>query len=423
MAADSRFDRSLSAFQAGFNRMAARIAGLSFWQFVLLAIILLVAAGISQSLWEKPTNRHIKVLQERAKTSTDKRAAKARGKESVTAEIHIDEDGIVIRRKPAAAETAAPEGKTVPAPPAAADQPAADAAAKDAVAQTPATPAKELGQGEKETSIGKDLHLSDIPLSDADLEEIENIAVKSKSREPQIVIFTLLLILALFVMRMFARAQQRAEQKAEAAEAVAERETLQRQVMEARLQLLQAQVEPHFLFNTLAAVEHLIETAPARAAQMQRHLIEYLRSALPRMRQQSATLGQEVELCASYLKIMQMRMEERLQFDVIVPSGLASASFPPMMIQSLVENAIQHGLEPKPDGGSVHLRAEVRDGKLCVTVEDTGMGFSTDAKAGIGLANIRERLHQLFGANASLTMEPNQPSGTRAKIDVPYAVA
>ena len=245
----------------------------------------------------------------------------------------------------------------------------------------------------------------------------------SDAHEPQIVIFALLLILALFVMRLFARAQQRAEQKADAAVAVADRETLQRQVVEARLQLLQAQVEPHFLFNTLAAVEHLIETAPARAAQMQRHLIEYLRAALPRMRQQSATLGQEVEFCASYLKIMQMRMDERLQFDVAVPAGLSSASFPPMMIQSLVENAIRHGLEPKPEGGSVNLRAEVRDGKLCVTVEDTGLGFSTAARAGIGLANIRERLRQLFGTNAALIMEPNQPSGTRATITVPYAVA
>jgi LytS/YehU family sensor histidine kinase len=256
---------------------------------------------------------------------------------------------------------------------------------------------------------------------DAKVSDSEDIT--PHARRPPLVTIALLLVLALFVMRMFARAQQRAEQKADAAVAVADRETLQRQIVEARLQLLQAQVEPHFLFNTLAAVEHLIETAPPRAAQMQRHLIEYLRAALPRMRQQSATLGQEVELCVSYLKIMQMRMEERLQFEVAVPAGLSSASFPPMMIQSLVENSIRHGLEPKSEGGSVNLRAEVRDGKLCVTVEDTGMGFSTAAPAGIGLANIRERLHQLFGADAALTIEPGQPRGTRATITVPYAVA
>jgi LytS/YehU family sensor histidine kinase len=94
-----------------------------------------------------------------------------------------------------------------------------------------------------------------------------------------------------------------------------------------------------------------------------------------------------------------------------------------MMIQSLVENAIRHGVEPKSEGGSVNLQAEVRDGKLFVTVEDSGLGFSTTARTGIGLANIRERLQQLFGAEAALVIEPNQPSGTRATITVPYALA
>ena len=450
MATENRFNGALNAAQAGFNRVAARIAGLSFWQFVLLAVILLAAAGISESLWDKPVKRQIQVTHDRAKSSADKRAAKLREKESISAEIRIDEDGIVIRRK------AAPKDKSAipPAPPQDADKPAAAAPAPGTApeAQDQQTIQKESQPETKEIRIGKDLlvirkhppakpdatddasaaqknsgvnvQLSGIPLSDADLEDIEDIALNvSDAHEPQIVIFALLLILALFVMRLFARAQQRAEQKADAAVAVADRETLQRQVVEARLQLLQAQVEPHFLFNTLAAVEHLIETAPARAAQMQRHLIEYLRAALPRMRQQSATLGQEVEFCASYLKIMQMRMDERLRFNLAVPAGLSSASFPPMMIQSLVENAIRHGLEPKPEGGSVDLRAEVRDGKLCVTVEDTGLGFSTNARAGIGLANIRERLQQLFGANAALTIEPKQPCGTRATITVPYAVA
>ena len=400
MAAESRFNGTVSAVQAGFNRVAARMAALSFWQFVLLAIVLLMAAGISENLWERPAKRQVRISDTRPQASADPRDARAREKSSASAEIRISEDGVVIRRKPAAEDKGAAPS-TAPQDP---DKPLA--------AEPAAAPGK---------SSAPEVHVSGIELSDEDIEDIKN--VTHRSRPPQLVTLTLLLVLALFVMRMFARGQQRAEKKADAAIAVADRETLQRQVVEARLQLLQAQVEPHFLFNTLAAVEHLIETAPARAAQMQRHLIEYLRAALPRMRQQSATLGQEVELCVSYLKIMQMRMEERLQFAVDVPDGLSTASFPPMMIQSLVENAIRHGLEPKPEGGTVKLTAEVRDGRLCVTVEDTGLGFSTDARAGIGLANVRERLQQLFGDKAALTIEANQPGGTRATIAVPYAVA
>ena len=433
---ETRFNGAVNAIHAGFNRVAARIAGLTFWQFVLLAIILITAAGIGEDLWDKPASRRIHITRDRPAASADKPGARPGGKDSVTAEIHIDENGIVIRRKTDLTDKSAP--------PRAADKSVAAAPGTAPDEQDRQTPQQSSEPETKEIGTDKglgltrkpepaasgaaaaakesvDVHLPGIQVSDTDLEDLNDIT-RHASR-PRLVTIALLLVLALFVMRMFARAQQRAEQKADAAVAVADRETLQRQIVEARLRLLQAQVEPHFLFNTLAAVEHLIETAPARAAQMQRHLIEYLRAALPRMRQQSATLGQEIELCVSYLKIMQMRMEERLQFDVEVPAGLSSASFPPMMIQSLVENSIRHGLEPKPEGGSVSLRAEVRHGKLCVTVEDTGMGFSAAAPAGIGLANIRERLQQLFGANAGLTIEPGLPRGTRATITVPYAVS
>ena len=442
MATENRFDGTLSAVQRAVNRVAARIAGLSFWQFVLLAIILLAAAGISEGLWDKPARHRIQIKKDGG-AAVGKRDSASRQKDQATAEIQIDENGVRILRK-ARPETKIPSSAAPSQDPEkpAAVPPATDAAAepqdKASAAQAPESGTKEVrignglvvvrkrqpGSGDADNPDGPaevQVQLPGIRISEADAEEIENITVRG--RQPPLVTIALLLVLALFVMRMFARAQQRAEQKADAAVAVADHETLQRQIVEARLQLLQAQVEPHFLFNTLAAVEHLIETAPARAAQMQRHLIEYLRAALPRMRQQTATLGQEVELCVSYLRIMQMRMEERLQFEVEVPAGLSSASFPPMMIQSLVENSIRHGLEPKPEGGSVKLRAEVRDGKLCVTVEDTGLGFSPVAQAGIGLANIRERLHQLFGTAGALTMEPNQPSGTRATITVPYAVA
>ena len=430
MATESRFNGAVSAIQTAFNRVGARIAVLSFWQFVLLAIILIAAAGITEGLWDKPAQRRIRITDDRPSASADKRETKARTKESISAEIRIDEDGVVIRRKPATQDKG-------PVPPTAAQ----DTDRQESVAAAPGTaPDGEDKQtarrgpepGTKELRIGKDLVIirkqddssTEVRLPGVKLsaEDIEEIAQVRHTRRPQLVTIALLLVLALFVMRMFARGQQRAEKKADAAAEIADRETLQRQVLEARLQLLQAQVEPHFLFNSLAAVEHLIETAPARAAKMQRHLIDYLRAAVPRMRQQSATLGQEIGLCVSYLEIMQMRMEERLQFKVAVPSGLGSASFPPMMIQSLIENSVRHGLEPKPEGGTIDLAAEVRDGKLCVTVTDTGLGFSASARAGVGLANIRERLQQLFGAAGALTIEPKLPGGTRATITVPYAV-
>lgn len=429
MGAESRFDGAASVVQRAFHGLAARLAGLTFWQFVLLAIILLAAAGIAKGLWDKPAKRPVRITHAHSAATAEQADTSLGGKKPATAEIRIGEDGIVIRRK-STARPPAPQDTEKSAPAAT----GAESGAQDNQASK-----QDPGAETDEIRIGKDLVLvekrksakpgatgdasapdaskGDIELSGEDVEEIARYA-----RQPPLVTIALLLVLALFVMRMFARAQQRAEKKADAAVAIADRETLERQVLEARLQLLQAQVEPHFLFNSLAAVEHLIETAPARAAKMQRHLIDYLRAAVPRMRQQSATLGQEVELCVSYLEIMQMRMEERLQFNVAVPAGLASASFPPMMIQSLIENSIRHGLEPKPEGGSIDLKAEVRDGKLCVTVADTGLGFSQDARSGVGLANIRERLQQLFGAAGALTIEPNDPCGTRATIAVPYAV-
>jgi sensor histidine kinase YesM len=186
---------------------------------------------------------------------------------------------------------------------------------------------------------------------------------------------------------------------------------------------MQAQVEPHFLFNTLASVDYLIETDPKRASTMQKNLIQYLRAALPKMREASSTLGKEVDLCRSYLEILKVRMEDRLQVAITVPQGLASATFPPMMLQSLVENAIKHGLEPKPEGGTLTLAADVSNGKLRVTVADTGLGFSaTTAAGGVGLANVRERLAALYGSGAQVTLEANSPTGTIVTIEVPYAV-
>jgi hypothetical protein len=236
--------------------------------------------------------------------------------------------------------------------------------------------------------------------------------------------FLFLLIVTGIIVKIVLGSKRKAEVRAQAATATAAEEGLKRQLAEAQLKMMQAQVEPHFLFNTLASVDYLIETDPSRASTMQKNLIQYLRAALPQMREGSTTLGKEVSLCRAYLEILKVRMEDRLQFAITVPQGLSSAQFPPMMLQSLVENAIKHGLEPKPEGGSLTLSASVSHGQLCVTVADTGLGFGvgTTGGTGVGLANVRERLRALYGGQARLNVEANTPSGTIATIIVPYVI-
>ncbi len=241
--------------------------------------------------------------------------------------------------------------------------------------------------------------------------------------------FAWLWVLASAIIKYTYKGRVQAEVKAAQATETAEAESLKRQVVEARMAAMQAQVEPHFLFNTLASIDHLIETDPARASQMQKNLIALLRASMPSMREATGNgstgvrdLGRELAVIRPYLEILKVRMEERLSTDIQVPDGLLSAEFPPMMIQTLVENAIKHGLEPKAEGGSLRLKAEIVHGKLQVTVADTGLGFGKAATAGtgVGLANIRERLQLLYGPRASLTVAENQPSGTVVTVTVPY---
>ncbi len=176
-----------------------------------------------------------------------------------------------------------------------------------------------------------------------------------------------LFIIASFIIKVVAGGKRRAELTAKDATKRAETEQLQRTVLEARMAALQAQIEPHFLFNTLGSIDQLIQTDPPRASKMQQSLIRYLRSAMPQMREGSRpSLGQQVDLCSALLEIMAVRMEERLQPVISVPEGLKSAVFPSMMLQTLVENAIKHGLEPKPEGGTIEIGAEVVDGQLAV---------------------------------------------------------
>lgn len=227
--------------------------------------------------------------------------------------------------------------------------------------------------------------------------------------------------------KIVVRKTAESDAKVQRANDSAEREAMQRQLVQARLKLLQAQIEPHFLFNTLAAVDYLIETDPKRASEMQKLLIAYLRAALPQMREESSTLGRELALIQPYLELLKLRIEDRMSYEIQVPSGLASTVFPPMVLQTLVENAIKHGIEPKPEGGKVTVRAEVIDGLLQVQVIDTGVGlgkgniFTAQTQGtGLGLDNIRNRLALLYPGTGHLELRAGDPCGTVATLTIPY---
>jgi hypothetical protein len=192
---------------------------------------------------------------------------------------------------------------------------------------------------------------------------------------------------------------------------------------EARLRMLQAQIEPHFLFNTLANVRRLYQTAPADGAAMLDHLMRYLAVALPQMRATDSTLDREAELTRSYLEIQRLRMGHRLQFDIDIPPALLGSPVPPMMLVTLAENAIKHGLAPLPEGGHVGISATVQGPELQVRVADSGQGFTHSSGGGTGLANIRARLAGMYGAAGRLSLALNTPRGVVATIAVPLPSA
>lgn len=203
-------------------------------------------------------------------------------------------------------------------------------------------------------------------------------------------------------------AQQREQARALQAE---------KQALDAQLRGLQAQIEPHFLFNTLANVTSLIDSRPADARRMLERLIDLLRTSLRASRAASSTVGQEFDLLRAYLDILSIRMGERLAFRINVPSGLRSTPLPPLLVQPLVENAIRHGLEPKLSGGRIEVNVRGDDARLEIEVIDDGQGFAATTSTGVGLSNLRARLAALYGARARLTIEDAAP-GTRARISI-----
>ena len=217
--------------------------------------------------------------------------------------------------------------------------------------------------------------------------------------------------------RQHAQSLERARQAATLAE-------LSRQLTVAELRTLQAQVEPHFLYNTLASVQYLVRHDPARADTMLTHLHDYLRNALPAMRAPQSTLRREFALARSYLALIQLRLSDRLVVDIDLPDALAETPFPPLMLATLVENAVKHGVEPALAPVRVTVCAARVGDQLEVSVVDDGCGLSHAAPApgsGVGLANLAERLASLHGAAAGLAVESREPRGVRAVIRIPLA--
>jgi len=193
----------------------------------------------------------------------------------------------------------------------------------------------------------------------------------------------------------------------------------EKQALEANLRLLQAQIEPHFLFNTLSNVLSLIDSNPASGKSMLVDLIHYLRTSLSRTLPVTTTLDQEMNIIKTYLNIQKIRMGERLRFTIDLPNALQEHPFPPMLLQPLVENAVKHGLEPAIEGGEITIKVMEEDDLIRIKVQDTGNGFSSYDTAGVGITNVKERIRLLYGDKGRLMLEVNDPHGVKAIIEVP----
>jgi signal transduction histidine kinase len=193
-----------------------------------------------------------------------------------------------------------------------------------------------------------------------------------------------------------------------------------RLALDARLNLLQAQVAPHFLFNTLANIQALVEAGSPKAPEVLKSLVAYLRAAVPRLNEPVTSLGQEIDLVRAYLELMRMRMPDRLSFELHVDDGAPGLRCPPMALLTLVENAVRHGIDPSEEGGTIAVEVRVAEGRCRIRVADSGAGLrSSDRGLGTGLAALRERLALVFGNEATLRIRAREPRGAVAELEFP----
>ncbi len=451
----SQWSRFANACVVGYHRYGNWLVGITWWRFFGFALVLMIGMAMLHELpplsWTyteviQPDDADSPKKPSRAESEASKaKRSKSTGNAKEGVEISIDEKGVRIRAQPAPAAVPAR-----PAPPAVPDVPGIPGIPGIPGAPTSGASAPELppipevtiklppgadsqavreAVEEAKREIASAMESVRQEAKEAAEEAVEGMRprVRHRTYGESLMPLTMWFILLSGVLKITYKGKVQAEAKAAQATEIAESESLKRQVVEARMAAMQAQVEPHFLFNTLASIDHLIETDPPRASIMQKNLIALLRASMPTMREANAQgstrdLGKELAVIRPYLEILKVRMEERLQTEVRVSDGLLSAEFPPMMLQSLVENAIKHGLEPKAEGGQLTVSAEIVHGKLAVRVADTGLGFGKAATAGtgIGLSNIRERLALLYGGRASLNVTETSGGGTTVTITVPY---
>jgi len=462
-----RWQRFSAASVRGFHSYANWLVGITWRRFVVLSVLLLLVAGLLQNIppfsWsytrviERPAGDFIppQPPQPSEAPETPRKPASIRietpnkaGKNDGM-EIVIDDRGVRITPRAKAAASGASAGEA--AEPAASG---ADTTPSVTIKLPPGASSEAVKAAVEEARQAIEEAVRDAHQEAADARRDAEQTAAQAAREARRVVddaqrhagsrevhevslgeflpsLAMLWVVASLIIKISYKRQIQAEAQAAQAVETAESESLRRQVVEARMAAMQAQVEPHFLFNTLASIDHLIEVDPKRASQMQKNLIALLRASMPTMREANGDganggsardLGRELAVIRPYLEILKVRMEERLATEIDVPDGLLSAEFPAMMVQTLVENAIKHGLEPKPEGGKLTLKAEIVHGRLNVTVTDTGLGFGRAATAGtgVGLANIRERLQLLYGNKASITITENPGGGTRVTLAVPY---
>src|SRR5882757_7967517 len=420
MSLTSSIKQSGSGIAALYRRYAEWLVSITWKRFIVLSLLLLIVTGMLSSLppfnWDLATRTTRVPASRSVDITVDDNGVriKPKRKGSQAPEITIDEHGVRIKR---AGDPAS--GK--PLQEIIVDEHGVQMRSDPQAPPTPPSAKHEAAgvAGEITQELAQEIRCEVIDAIGEMGDEERVVHVRLGNYMPQLAFLFILLSTAI---KIAYAGRVKAEAKAAEAQEVAEAESLKRQVTEARMAAMQAQVEPHFLFNTLASIDHLIEVDPTRASRLQKKLIALLRASMPAMRDKATNLGRELEVVRPYLEILKVRMEERLQPQVDVPEGLYSADFPPMMLQSLVENAIKHGLEPKAEGGSLSVSAEVAHGKLHVGVADTGVGFARAATAGTGtgLNNIRERLKLIYGDAAELRIAPNAPTGTRVTIVVPY---
>ena len=456
------WSQRLDPLVRAFHRYATWLVGISWMRFFVLSVLLMILAGFLQTMppfsWtmrevieerdsprppqpsrppESPRSEREPVIRIEKSTDSD-------GEASKSIDISIDERGLRVLTRPKAAPSPASAASAVGT---AASSTGAvppreikvevhrDASGRNQASVRVILPEGQAEAAEIRQAIEEAKQAVQEALKEPVLETVEGprssgptVRVSRVHMEDFLTNLALLWILASIIIKLSYKGQLQARAAAAQATEMAEAESLKRQLAEARMATMQAQVEPHFLFNTLASIEHLIETDPPRAGRMQRALIDLLRATMPTLREGGAlaarTLGQEQAVIEPYLSILKMRMEDRLETEIAIPEGLRSAECPPMVLQMLVENAIKHGLEPKPEGGLLRVEAAVIDGDLRLSVSDSGVGLAADWEqgSGTGLNNIRERLKLRFGPTASLSVALREGGGTCVTVRLPYRV-